>query len=146
MNYSLSSTRKLGRYNQKIVTTWNDAIDISTTTTKGIIFTAMRAWHTAWEDADPLIANLQKGTIEYKGMIESPSEGTDNTGAKADGVITFAYKEDGKPQTVTVTVKDVTLPAQMTGTALGLLAVMVGNESILASEYYAINILITMHN
>lgn len=146
MNYSLSSTRKLGRYNQKIVTTWNDAIDISTETTKGIILTAMQAWHTTWSGADPLIANLQKGTIEYKGMIESPSEGTDNTGTKADGVITFAYKEAGKPQTVTITVKDITLPAQMTGTSLALLAVMVGNENILASEYYPINILITMHS
>lgn len=146
MNYSLSSSRKLGRYTQKIVTTWNNTQDTNYDDSQyGIIFNALKPWHTAWENADPMVTNLKKGTLEYSALIATPSDEVDNTGSKVDGVITFIVDIDGTPKTVTLTVNDNTLPTMATGRSIALLGRLIGDNAILSKPYYPVSIMLNFH-
>lgn len=103
MNYSLSSSRKIGDYIQKIITTYNNTAKATSTD----VLNSLKSWHIAFAQLDA--DNREVGTIKYKGFTEAPSTGSDNLGTKADIIFTVLSTESSIPKTTTIKVTDVTL-------------------------------------
>lgn len=137
MNYSLSSSRKIGVYIQKIITTWNDTrLAMSTT-----LLDSLKSWHTAFANLDA--SGRAVGTIEYKGFTEAPSESGFNTGTKADITFTVLSTSTLTPKTTTLKVNDVTLVNFVT--ALNAPFNRLTGSDINVSSNYLISAIINLH-
>lgn len=101
MNYSLSSSRKIGTYTQKIVTTMRD-----TTKAASVSFLdGLKAWHGRLDSLDP--TGRETGSRSYKGFMESDSSDTSNTGGKCNATISILITEAWKPKITTFKVENV---------------------------------------
>lgn len=103
MNYSLSSSRKIGDYFQKIITTQNNTAQAASTA----LLNSLKSWHTAFAGFDAYGGDV--GAIEYIGFTEAPSAGSSNLGTKADIIFTVLHTFTLAPKTTTLKVNDVTL-------------------------------------
>lgn len=108
MNYSLSSSRKIGDYIQKIITTQNNAPKA----TSSSFYDSLALWHNLLLSLDPVGRVVEN--IEYKGFTETESEKTDNDGTKADIIFTVLSNISYIPKTTTIKVYDVTIENAIT--------------------------------
>lgn len=108
MNYSLSSSRKIGDYFQKIITTQNNTAQASSPA----LLNSLKAWHNAFANLDA--SGREVGAIEYIGFTEAPSAGSSNTGTMADITFTVLSTESSTPKTTTIKVADVTFASLFT--------------------------------
>ena len=102
MNYSLSSSRKIGNYIQKIITTYNNAEKKGS----AIKLNTLIGWHHKFNDLNP--TEREAGNIEFKGFTETPSVSNDNLGTKLDITLTVLSTYSNFPKTTTFKVNDVT--------------------------------------
>lgn len=137
MNYTLSSTRKIGAYHQKIITTHLNA-DKATSST---YLNTLKAWHTLLAGLDA--QDREVGTINYKGFTEGVSEQTGNTGLLADGLVTVISTASGKPKTTAFRFADCTA-ANLTTTLDNTYLALTGNH-INAQTSYITSVIITLH-
>ena len=137
MNYSLSSSRKIGDYIQKIITTQNNTAQATNT----VLLSDLKLWHTHFTSFDA--SGREVGTIEYKGFTEAPSASSTNLGTKADITFTVLSTASSTPKTTTIKVTDVTFPGLSTAlnTALNRL---VGYD-ITANTNYLISAIVNLH-
>lgn len=137
MNYSLSSSRKIGDYIQKIITTQNN-------TSKAISATLLynlKLWHIAFSSLDA--SDREVGAIEYKGFTEAPSESSSNIGTKADIIFTVLSTETLTPKTTTIKVTNVTL--DNFSTALNTAYNTLVGYDITANTNYLISAILNLH-
>lgn len=137
MNYSLSSSRKIGDYIQKIITTQNNTAQATSTT----LINSLKSWHTAFADLDA--SSREVGTIEYKGFTEAPGASGNNIGTKADITFTVLSTSTLKPKTTTLKVNDVTL-ANL-ATALNTAFNTLTGSAINMSTNYLISAILNLH-
>lgn len=137
MNYSLSSSRKIGDYIQKIITTWNNTAPATSTT----LLDSLKSWHTAFANLDA--SGREVSTIEYKGFTEAPSANSSNLGTKADITFTVLSTASSTPKTTTIKVTDVTL-ANLSTTLNTALTTLVGS-AVTANTNYLISSIINLH-
>lgn len=137
MNYSLSSSRKTGDYIQKIITTFNNTEQATSTA----LLNTLKLWHTAFADLDA--SSREVGTIEYKGFTEAPSPSSTNLGTKADITFTVLSTSTSKPKTTTLKVNDVTLTnlATTLNTAFNTLT----GSAVNVSSNYLISAILNLH-
>ena len=102
MNYSLSSSRKIGNYIQKIITTYNNAEKKDAAVT---LYTLI-GWHNKFNDLNP--TEREGGNIEFKGFTETQGGSNDNLGTKLDITLTVLSTYSNFPKTTTFKVNDVT--------------------------------------
>ena len=137
MNYSLSSSRKIGDYIQKIITTQNN-------TAQGMsdsLLNSLKSWHTAFATLDASYREV--GEIEYKGFTEAPSENGSNLGTKADITFTVLSTSTLMPKTTTLKANDVTL--ENLATSLSMVFSLITGSSIHASTNYLISAILNLH-
>ena len=137
MNYSLSSSRKIGNYIQKIITTWNNTRPATSTT----LLDSLKSWHTAFANLDA--SGRAVGTIEYKGLTEAPSTSGFNNGTMADITFTVLSTSTLKPKTTTLKVNDVTLVNL--ATALNAPFNRLTGSDINVSTNYLISAILNLH-
>lgn len=101
MNYSLSSSRKIGSYSQKIVTTMRNTTKASSVS----FLDGLKAWHGRLDSLDP--TGRETGTRSYKGFMESDSSDASNTGGKCNATISILVTEAWKPKITTFKVENV---------------------------------------
>ena len=139
MNYSLSSSRKIGDYIQKIITTRNNAAKA----TDSSFLSSLQSWHTAFTRFDA--PEREVGVIEFKGFTEAQSAGSSNTGTMADitfTVLNTSAQVAANPKTTTLKVNDVTIDnLGALDTAFTLLTGMTINDS----NNYLISAIINLH-
>ena len=139
MNYSLSSSRKIGDYIQKIITTWNNTAKA----TDGSLLSSLQSWHTVFEQFDA--TNREVGIIEFKGFTEAPSSDSSNLGTMAD--ITFTVLNTSapvaaNPKTTTLKVNNVTHDKL---NALNSAFILLTGMTINDSNNYLISAIINLH-
>ena len=137
MNYSLSSTRKIGDYIQKIITTHNNAVKATSATT----LYKLSLWHTAFSSLDA--NDREVGAIEYNVFTEAPSASSSNLGTKADIIFTVLSTETLSPKTTTITVRDVTL--DNFSTALNEALNRLIGYDVTANTNYLISAILNLH-
>lgn len=103
MNYSLSSSRKIGNYIQKIITILNNTPKESNPYT----LNSLKMWHTAFAELDA--SGREVGAIEYEGFTEAPSTSISNLGTMADIIFTVLSTSTLSPKTTTLKVNNVAL-------------------------------------
>ena len=137
MNYSLSSSRKIGDYIQKIITTYNNTAKATSTD----VLNSLKSWHIAFAQLDA--DNREVGTIKYKGFTEASSAGSDNLGTKADIIFTVLSTDSSMPKTTTIKVTDVTLNNLPTtlNTALNRLV----GSAVNTNTNYLISAILNLH-
>lgn len=101
MNYSLSSSRKIGGYTQKIITTYNDADSAPSATFINIL----KSWHEVFAGLD--YSPSTSGTIEWKSFTRQKSKGSGNIGQHADITFTVLSTSTAYPKLTTITVENV---------------------------------------
>lgn len=137
MNYSLSSSRKIGNYIQKIITTQNNTAKATSTA----VFDSLRLWHTVFANLDA--SDREVGTIEYKGFTETPSANSSNIGTTADITFTVLSTSILKPKTTTLKVNNVTL--DNFATALNTAFNTLTGFEINISTNYLISAILNLH-
>lgn len=103
MNYSLSSSRKIGNYIQKIITTFNNTKKEQNANTLNFL----KQWHTVFATLDA--SGREVGEIEYKGFTETQSTSISNLGSMADITFTVLSNSTSNPKTTTLKVDNVYL-------------------------------------
>lgn len=104
MNYSLSSSRKVGNYIQKIITTYNNAPP----STSADILTKLKEWHTT--TGNILIhPGVVTEEIIYTGYTEAQSDENTNPGTLADVLITVACADNQVPAMTNFSIKNIAL-------------------------------------
>ena len=103
MNYSLSSSRKIGNYIQKIITTFNNTKKEQNANTLNFFF----FFHTAFATLDA--SGREVCEIEYKGFTETQSTSISNLGSLADITLTVLSNSTSNPKTTTLKVNNVYL-------------------------------------
>ena len=103
MNYSLSSSRKIGNYIQKIITTFNNTKKEQNANTLNFL----KQWHTAFATLDA--SGREVGEIEDKGFTETPNTSISNLGSLADITFTVLSNSKSNPKTTTLKVNNVYL-------------------------------------
>lgn len=104
MNYTLTSTRRIGKYFQKIIVSQFGAPKADSVAQE----IAMEEWHKA-------VNALNAGKAvdigeEYKGFTENEGSGNTNNGVYADGWFTVLSEiGSNTPKTVTYNIKDLSL-------------------------------------
>ncbi len=101
MNYSLSSSRKIGGYTQKIITTYNDAAPAPAVT----YLKTLQAWHEPFAGFD--YSPSTAGTIEWKSFTRQNSKGNTNLGGLADITFTVLSTSMANPKLTTIKVENV---------------------------------------
>lgn len=101
MNYSLSSSRKIGGYTQKIITTYNDAAPAPALT----FFETLKSWHEPFAGFDYSTSTV--GTIEWKSFTRQNSKGNTNLGGLADITFTVLSTSTAYPKLTTIKVENV---------------------------------------
>lgn len=137
MNYSLSSSRKIGDYIQKIITTYNNTAKATSTD----VLNSLKSWHIAFAQLD--VNDREVGTIKYKGFTEAFSAGSDNLGTKADIIFTVLSTDSSMPKTTTIKVVGVTLDNLPT-TLNTALTRLVGS-AVNVNTNYLINAILNLH-
>ena len=137
MNYSLSSSRKIGDYIQKIITTQNNTAQA----TSNALLNSLKSWHTAFANLDA--SSREVGTIEYKGFTEAPSASSSNIGTKADIIFTVLSTETLTPKTTTIKVTNVTV--DNFSTALNTAFNTLVGYDITANTNYLISAILNLH-
>ena len=137
MNYSLSSSRKIGDYIQKIITTYNN----TEKATSAQLLNTLRIWHTAFNGFNP--SEREVGEIEFKGFTETPSISNDNLGTKADITFTVLSTYSGFPKTTTLKVNDVIVTDLET--ALNTAFSTLTSTNIKVLNNYIISAIINLH-
>lgn len=137
MNYSLSSSRKIGDYIQKIITTLNNTAQASSTA----LLNSLKLWHTAFANLDA--SGREVGTIEYKGFTEAPSTNSRNLGTKADIIFTVLSTSRLNPKTTTLKVNDVTL--DNLATALNTAFNTLTGSDVNVRSNYLISAILNLH-
>lgn len=137
MNYSLSSSRKIGDYIQKIITTQNNTAQASS----NALLNSLKSWHTAFAGLDP--ASRDVGEIEYNGFVEADSAISSNIGEMADITFTVLSTASSRPKTTTIKVTDVTLPnlSTLLNTAHNRLV----GSFVTANTNYLISAILNLH-
>lgn len=137
MNYSLSSSRKIGDYIQKIITTYNNTAKATSTD----VLNSLKSWHIAFAQLDA--NNREVGTIKYKGFTEAYGAVSDNLGTKADIIFTVLSTNGSIPKTTTTKVTNVTLDNLPT-TLNTALTRLVGS-AVNVNTNYLINAILNLH-
>ena len=96
MNASLSSCRKIGKYNQKIITIDTGVPNSSSNT----VLNTLKSWHSEFTGLDPVDRNV--GDIEYKGFNVTLSQYTGNIIMGAEGIVCVVSEDEDVPKTVTL--------------------------------------------
>lgn len=108
MNYSLSASRNIGGYKQKIVVQLSNGGASSSAS----ILTAMRGWCSPFTSIDPQDRSV--GSFEYYNFIQTESNNTSNNGGIADVTVTMLSTTNGSnPKHTTFTVTGVTTSNMM---------------------------------
>ena len=137
MNYSLSSSRKIGNYIQKIITIQNNTEQVTSTA----LLNSLKSWHTAFANLDA--SGREVGTIEYEGFLETPSASSSNLGTKADIIFTVLSTASSTPKTTTIKVTDVIL--DNLSTALNTALVTLVGSAVTANTNYLISAILNLH-
>lgn len=138
MNYSLSSSRKIGDYIQKIITTYNNTEKTTPDNNKLVI---LKTWHMAFADLNP--PEREVGELELKGFTETPCGSTDNLGIKGDITLTVLSTYSNFPKTTTLKVNDVIVTDLET--ALNTAFYTLTTTYIKAVDNYIISAIVNLH-
>ena len=138
MNYSLSSSRKIGDYIQKIITTYNN----TEKATSAQVLNTLMEWHTAFNGFNP--PEREVGEIEFKGFTETPSGSNDNLGTKADITFTVLSIYSHFPKTITLKVNDVTVTNLETALNTAF-STLTGIVTIKTAFTYIISAIVNLH-
>ena len=139
MNYSLSSSRKIGDYIQKIITTYNNT---EKATSDNNVLAILKTWHMAFNDLNP--PTREVGELEFKGFTETPSVSNDNLGAKADITFTVLSTYSYFPKTTTLKVNDITVTNLETALNTAF-STLTGIDTIKTDFTYIISAIINLH-
>ena len=102
MNYSLTSSRKIGKYYQKIITTYFGAPKATNEET----INKLKSWHEIIDGCNRSHED-EKGDIRYLGFTENEGSGSTNDGDIVDGTFVVLSIINGIPKTTTFSLKDV---------------------------------------
>ena len=138
MNYSLSSSRKIGDYIQKIITTQNDSQKATTT----YFLSSLKKWHTLFSSLNP--EGRYVGDIEYNCFTETDSSKHTSFGTKADIIFTVLSTINSLPKITTMKVYDVT--KENAATIIKEEYQGLTNYSINSLENYLISALVNLHD
>ena len=118
MDYSLASTRQIGKYSQTIITTWRnvDSSEFETgdpTDTSSLI-EILNGWHTVIDllnyGHNPSQEQWRHGRLTYGGLLTLDSEEANTDHGYADVSVSLVYAPDtdlGKPAVLNFTLEKV---------------------------------------
>lgn len=143
MNYSLSSTRKVGEVMQKIITNFTNADGSQYSSSN--VYNYLQAWHSPLASWDP--TGVTSGTIAYSNLaIDENSSGSDNTGVKGHVIATVQCSRFGYPKSFSIEVDNVTnstVGATLAGAILRSAGLNIVSDT---SGVTITNVLIDLHN
>lgn len=138
MLYSLSSSRKYGDYQQKVMVTHGG----SATTSGSSELTLLKSWVTAFASLDN--STWEKEDAIYNVMTEADDGVTTVVGSKGDIDVCVVCKVSGKPKMVTFTVKEVTVSGVATAITNKVTALL--GVTITTSDTGVVNASVNLHD